>query len=154
MEQRAGNESDAPDTVRLLWLQVGEETYALEVGYVDKVSAMPQLTAVPHSSGAIAGVGREDGDVAVYLDAGVLTDAGPTEAGTVVLLEGASDQMPVGLLVDETTGMESVPVDRFAPADAVGLDTTVFAAAVTGGDEPLPLFGPDRLIAIADQRRR
>lgn len=154
MEQRAGNESDAPEAVRLLWVRVGERACAIEVGYVDKVRSVPQLTAVPHASESVAGVGRDDGDVAVYLDAGVLAGVDSRQADTAVLLEGTNDQMPVGLLVSETDGMESVPIDRIAPADAVGLDTTVFAAAVTGGNEPLPLFGPDRLITIADQRRQ
>lgn len=152
MEQRAETESDAPEAVSLLRTHIGKSVYALEVGHVDKVSSVPRLTAVPHSSGAIAGIGRGNGDIVVYLDGGVLTGTQRIEAETAVLLDRPGDQMPVGLLVDETSGMESVPVDRIVPAETVGLDTTVFAAAITGGDELRPVFGPDRLVAIADQR--
>ena len=153
MEQRAENGSDAPGTVKLLWVQIGEKRYALEVGRVNRVTSVPQLTPVPHATEAIVGIGRESGDVVVYLDGGVLANAGTIDAETAVLLERTADQTPVGLLATETDGMESVSVGRIVPAAEVGLDTAVFAAGVTGDDRTVPLFGPDRLVSIADQRR-
>ena len=153
MEQRPESESDVPGAVRLLRIQVGERAYALEVGYVDRVTSVPQLTPVPHAPDAIAGVGRTDGEVVLYLDGGVLTGAEDIELGTAVLLERPDSGMPVGLLATGTEGMESVSVDRIVPGAKAGLDTAVFAAGITGGDGRVPLFGPERLATIADQRR-
>ena len=141
---------DAPTRIQLLGVTVDEGVYALETGHVDEVVDAPPLSTVPHSDTAVAGVGRLRGEVVVFLDAGALVGARPVTPDTAVVLESDPDATTVGLLVDEVRRMRRADIERFRPAAEAGLDASVFAAAVTDEDGLLPVFGPRRMVGLAD----
>ena len=121
----AGGTSDAAavtreDRIEFVRVRVGEVPFALELGRVERVVTAPEITRVPRSSPAVAGVTALASDIAPVIAAGTLLGipSGSTAlASKLLVLDRGGNARAVGLLVEEVVGIETHRVDRVAPVD-------------------------------------
>ncbi|WP_374471166.1 chemotaxis protein CheW [Phenylobacterium sp.] len=89
----------------VLTFRVGERRLAVAAEEVAEVVRRPRITRVPHAPAGLAGVASIRGEVAPVVALGRVLDgrdAEATERSRVIVLHGAP---PLGLAVDEVTGL-------------------------------------------------
>lgn len=97
----AGQESPHWVSVRL-----GDTQFAIEIERVREVMPPPQTTLVPKAPPALRGIVSIRGDVVPVLDLGVRLLGSPARAdGRLLVVSYAPTGEPVGLLVDQVTGL-------------------------------------------------
>jgi purine-binding chemotaxis protein CheW len=72
------------ERVRVLLLEVGQDSYALAVETVDRVMAVPPVTRVPGASPAVLGVFNLRGEIVPLFDLPRLIGTGETAGGSHV----------------------------------------------------------------------
>jgi purine-binding chemotaxis protein CheW len=158
-----------PDRVELLRIRIGDRTYGVEVGRVDNIARVPEVTRVPRVPPTVAGVARPRGDTVVVIDAHELFDvAGSPPDGSdprhrFLQLDRDTPGTGVGFVVDEVERTVVVdvadlaPADRHADIDADTAATTgravddglLFVFAGDGAGGTVPVIDVDRVVAVA-----
>lgn len=129
-----------PERVELLFVSVGDRTYAIEPGRVETTADLDALDEVPLTPSVVDGVVEVGGAVTAVLDtAAILDDASPstpprappgvagqavTDSGRetdpagdqVVVLERDRGRQRTGLRVEAIRRVGTVPVDAVRPA--------------------------------------
>jgi purine-binding chemotaxis protein CheW len=156
-----GPGDDRPRRVELLQFRVGSEPYALEVGRVDSIARVPDVTRVPRTPPTVAGVARPRGETLVVVDAHELLGVGtaPPDGDdplhrflTVDRPEGGTG---VGFVVDRVDSTRVVDVDRLTAPDDPGaatppvIDPDHLLVVATTDDGPLPVLDAEGAVAAA-----
>ena len=121
LQARARQYAQAPRTQAGTWaevllVRVGEEDYALELGWLRSVHDADGLAPVPCTPAYVAGILNVRGEVVTVLDLAVilgLVAPSTSERRSHVLLAEVP-QGRIGLLVDEVLGAEQVELDRLS----------------------------------------
>lgn len=132
---------------QLVVLQLGGESYAVEIAAVNSIVTRQQITRVPHAPAFVEGVINLRGAIVPVVDLRRrfgLPGAEPTIASRIVVAETRTG--PLGLLVDAVTETISVPREAVEPPSSL----------LTSADSPY-LRGvariEDRLVVILDLER-
>jgi purine-binding chemotaxis protein CheW len=138
---------DASRTLKVLRFELGSETYALAVSWVQRVMPMPPVTRVPHTPAYFPGVVNVRGGVITVLDVRHLLGLGHTEAARELIVVSTGTHT-FGLAVNRVTDVLDMPTDDITPLEDVTYARGVWLAAeawvvVLDGSE---LFGDARLI--------
>ncbi|UPV73435.1 chemotaxis protein CheW [Halorussus limi] len=144
--------------VEFVRFPLGGRAYGLELGRVEQIVSDPDVTPVPQTGPAIAGVTNLGSELPVVVDAGALlglADGAPADEATLLLLD-RGDARPTGLLVEEVTGIDAHHVDTVAVPHEAAWDPPVgrrwFRAVVEASertDEPIGVLDLDVLVANA-----
>lgn len=102
------------DRVEFLFVRVDDTSYAIESGRLRRVAYPTSITPVPRTPERIRGVAAVDGETTVVTDAGIAFGhpTASTAGSRLVVLERKDE--PLGLLVDNVEGFETVDVDRIS----------------------------------------
>lgn len=142
---------------RMLGFRVGDAHFAMPAADVREVVRRPRLTRVPHAPVSLLGLGNLRGSVLPLIALGALIDRAVTDAGRVIVLERAD---PVGLLVDDITGMTQggdlpvLDIDALLGARFVGTAQGAQRQGAVGGARPDEDAGEDIVLlsfAAGDQ---
>jgi purine-binding chemotaxis protein CheW len=119
----------------LLTFRVADRRLAVDPARVAEVVRRPLITRVPHAPPGLSGVASVRGRIVPVIALGRLLGLAETAGALerLIVLEGA---LPVGLVVDEVTGLETGAGDRFFSEDggfvsAARLDALLEAAFST-----------------------
>jgi chemotaxis signal transduction protein len=115
-----GASASRADRLAVLFVAVGDDTLALETGYVGRIAESVSIRQVPRTASLVAGVSEVDGGVTVVIDLRAVLAGEPTpidEDRPVVQLDRRRDGDRVGLLVDDVEGFENVDAARLAAVD-------------------------------------
>jgi purine-binding chemotaxis protein CheW len=128
---------------RLIVVRLAGGDYALPADDVDEVLRMVALTPLPESPRWLAGMLNLRGAATPVVDLRLRLDVPAAEWGlTTPILVVRPGWAPVGLIADEVTGMESLPVEPLVPTGP-GTETTPLVRA-------LARSGSGRLIPVLD----
>src|SRR6056297_3048183 len=94
--------------VEFVRFPLGDHAYGLELGRVERIVADPDVTPVPQTGRAIAGVTNLGSELPVVVDARALLGltARPDDADATLVVLDRGDARPTGLLVDEVAGID------------------------------------------------
>lgn len=106
----------------LIAVRVGAAEFGLRIAEVDEVLDPPDITRIPLTPPSLLGVVSVRGTIVPVLDLGQRLLGRPTERATrLVVVRDERTSEPVGLLVDEVSGIVPMPETgpEPAPAEAV-----------------------------------
>lgn len=140
--------ADEPlDTVELVVLTVGSERYGVDADRVREVRPLAELTPVPGTPPCWAGIVNVRGSLHPVLDLRWylgLPRADGDRAEKVVLAAAAG--LTVGLMVEDASGVRSVPADAIGPP--LGGASEAVSATVRGvTDDLLAILDVEALLA-------
>ncbi len=144
--------------VEFVRFPLGDHAYGLELGRVERIIAAPDVTPVPQTGPAIAGVTNLGSELPVVVDARALLGltARPDDADATLVVLDREDARPTGLLVDEVTGIDAHHVDTVRVPHEAAWDPPVgrrwFRAVVEDSeraDRPIGVLDVDVLVANA-----
>ena len=127
--QRADGDTAAGESTQVLEFGLGEETYCLDIGYIDEIVDAGDLTTIPNSPRHVEGVMDLRGQTTTIIDPKTLLGVeGDTESERIVVFdpEGVEDGGTVGWTVDEVYQVRDVAPDQVDDA------TTATEDAVRG----------------------
>jgi purine-binding chemotaxis protein CheW len=129
--------------------RVSARALALPVSHVREILRLEELTGVPNAPKPIAGVMNLRGHVLPVLDTHALLGMSSTLAtNSSRVLIFLLDSRPVGLIVDDVTGLERLQTELIqAMADSEPLAELARGTLPRGDNEPLLLLEPARLFA-------
>jgi chemotaxis signal transduction protein len=149
---------DRREWVEFVRFPLGDHAYGLELGRVEQILSDPDVTPVPQTGPAIAGVTNLGSEIPVVVDARALLGLGaesPAGKPTLLLLD-RGDARPTGLLVDEVAGIDAHHVDTVSVPHEAAWDPPVgrrwFRAVVEASERtgrPIGVFDLDVLVANA-----
>lgn len=109
---------DRRDWVEFVHFRLGDDSYGLELGRVERILRNPTVTEIPRTGPAIAGVTNLGGEMPVVIDGrellGLPSRSPDAEAVLLVLDRGAVQ--PTSVIVDAVAGIDAHHVDRIEPA--------------------------------------
>ena len=107
---------DRSEWVEFVHFHLGDGAYELELGRVKQIVRNPEVTQVPQSGAAIAGVTNLGGEIAVAIDGRALFGLPdrPSDADAILLLLDRGNAQPTGFLVDAVPGIDPHHVDAIA----------------------------------------
>ena len=107
--------------VEFVHFRLGNDSYMLELGWVEKIVRNPSVTQVPQSGPAIAGVANLSGVIPVIIDGRSLLElpARPPDIEPILLVLDRDNAQPVGVLVDAVAGIDAHQVDHIQPPAAL-----------------------------------
>ncbi|WP_276300543.1 chemotaxis protein CheW [Halorussus lipolyticus] len=150
---------DRREWVEFVNFNLGNESYALELGRVEQILADPDVTEVPQTGRTIAGVTNLGSEIPVVVEGRALLELPerPVAAEPTLLLLDRDDARPTGLLVDEVVGIEAHNVETVAPPGAVEdwslpVGPRWFRAVVEDPDragQPIGVFDLDAIVREA-----
>lgn len=121
-EESGGETGAAPDLRRaridFVRVRLNSATYALELGRVERVLSEPELTRVPRSPAAIAGVAAVRNDIVSVVEGRTVLGLEPRPAEfapKLLVLDRGRDEPTAGLLVDDVVGIDTHHVESIAP---------------------------------------
>lgn len=134
-------------------VRLGETLFGLPIQRVREVLHPPPVTLVPHAPPAIRGVVSVRGDVVAVLDLGQRLVRRPAAAdGRLVVVSHMPTEEPVGLLVDQVTGLLSggaQAVDDPPREVTASMPEGVVRGVLAGPDErPVATLDLDRVLEI------
>jgi chemotaxis signal transduction protein len=142
IETPSNRTNDRREWVELVHFSLGDDSYMLELGRVERIVRNPTVAAVPQSGRTIAGVTVLGGVIPVIVDGRALLGLPPRspDADSILLLLDRDNAQPTGLLVDAVIGIDSPHIDRIEPPAGIDewelpVGRRWFRAVV---------FGPDR----------
>ena len=106
----------------MLEFSLGEETYRLDIAYVDEIVDAGDLTAVPNSPRHVEGVMDLRGQTTTIIDPKVpLGVAGDGDSDRIIVFdpETVEDGWTVGRTVDDVYQVRDVTPDRVDASDSV-----------------------------------
>jgi len=123
-----GDDGEDVEYQRMVVFRIGSVTYAAQVDAVRTVVEPTDLTDVPRSSPAIEGVMDLRGDITAVIDPHVhFADLRTDETDQrVVVIDRGPDRQAAGLLVDEVSGVESIPAPYFYDVEDEDAETEPF----------------------------
>lgn len=127
--QRADGDTAAGESTQVLEFGLGEETYCLDIGYIDEIVDAGDLTTIPNSPRHVEGVMDLRGQTTTIIDPKTLLGVeGDTESERIVVFdpEAIEDGGTVGWTVDEVYQVRDVASDQVDDA------TTATEDAVRG----------------------
>ena len=127
--QRAESDSGAGESTQVLEFGLGEETYCLDIAYIDEIVDAGDLTAIPNSPRHVEGVMDLRGQTTTIIDPKTLLGVeGATESERIVVFdpEAVEDGGTVGWTVDEVYQVRDVTPEQVDDA------TTATEDAVRG----------------------
>jgi chemotaxis signal transduction protein len=131
--------------VSVVGVRLGRAEYGLPAAAVREVLRPPPLTRAPFPPPDVRGLAQVRGALLAVLDLGTRLGGSPAAApGRLVVVDSPGGE-PLGLLVDEVTGM----LDPAAEAPLPPPDETE-AALPTGWVTSISEHGPGRLVAYLD----
>lgn len=153
----APEDADAPTRVELLRFSVGGDAYAFESGRVASVRVHVETTDIPGAGAAVVGAATLDGETVVVVDARTLFETDHLGPGATLVLDRATGERPIGLVVDEPPEVETHDVSRFATVSeaaaegwAPPMGTGWFRAAVDA-DPWLGVLDVERLVSRVNE---
>lgn len=117
-EQRA--DAFAKEAEQLVVFVLGNEHYGVEIGAVNTIIRMQEVTAIPRTPDFVEGVTNLRGSIIPVIDLRRrfgLPTAEHTKASRIVVVE-AADQI-MGMIVDEVAETLRLPADAIEPPSAV-----------------------------------
>ena len=104
---------DRREWVEFVHFHLGDDAYELELGRVKQIVRNTEVTEVPQTGAAIAGVTNLGGEIAVVVDGRALFELPdrPQAADAVLLLLDRGNAQPTGFLVDGVPGIDPHHVD-------------------------------------------
>jgi len=126
LAQRPPTEQEG-ESLQVLPLQLGNETYAIDATLVERIDLLPEITPVPCTPDFVAGVINLRGRVLAILDLHKFLglEGVVIQKGTQVITVRAAG-MEVGLLADSTEGVCTLSLAE--------LDTALFATTRAGAE--------------------
>lgn len=120
-------ERDVP-TVQVVEFTVAGEQFAVDVMAVDSIEELGDITRVPRTNEAIAGVMDLRGEITAVIDPRVHLEVDPSRSlpagAQVLVLDQSFDKQKLGLRVDRVDGVEEYPeTDVVEHAEFEELDT-------------------------------
>lgn len=103
---------EATDIISVMEFELGEETYAIELSYIDEVCPVKEITPLPGAPDYIIGIMNVRGKIMSVLDIKTFFDIpkkGLTHLSQVIMLH--SDLMEFGILVDHSIGPRVIAVN-------------------------------------------
>lgn len=127
VESVASVADDRREWVEFVHFHLGDGAYELELGRVRQIVRKPEVTTVPQSGAAIAGVTNLGGEIAVVIDGRALFDLPerPSDAEGVLLLLDRGNAQPTGFLVDDVPGIDPHHVDAIESPTEVEWDPPI-----------------------------
>ena len=135
----SSTQAPAPDRskeVQVLEFSLGEETYALDIEYIEEIAHVGDLTPIPNSPSHVTGVMDLRGRTTSVVDPKLLFNVSGDGDGKRVLVfdpEQLSDGQAIGWTVDEVH--QVVTVDPEDTDEAPGTDTEAIQAVIKRDDE-------------------
>ncbi|QZP36580.1 chemotaxis protein CheW [Halobaculum magnesiiphilum] len=114
------------ETTQVLEFGLGDETYCLDIAYIDEIVDAGDLTAIPNSPRHVEGVMDLRGKTTTIIDPKTLlsvTGSGARERIIVFDPEEVDDGGTVGWVVDEVFQVRDVPADQVDEATTAGDDS-------------------------------
>ncbi|QZY00716.1 chemotaxis protein CheW [Halobaculum rubrum] len=116
----------AEETTQVLEFGLGDETYCLDIAYIDEIVDAGDLTAIPNSPRHVEGVMDLRGKTTTIIDPKTLlgvTGTGARERIIVFDPEEVDDGGTVGWVVDEVFQVRDVTADQVDEATTAGDDS-------------------------------
>ena len=160
METTFGNTDDRNEWIEFVHFHLGDDSYMLELGRVEKIVRDPSVTSVPQSGPAIAGVANLGGVIPVIIDGRALLELPPRPpvSDPTLLVLDRDNAQTVGVLVDTVVGIDAHHVDHIKPPATLEqwplpLDRRWFRAVVREPDRPGEQTGVFDMGVILDEAR-
>lgn len=108
--------------VEFVQFSLGDRSYGIELGRIDRIVRNPTVTEVPQTGPAVSGVANLGGEIAVVIDGRALLNGPPRsdDSDTVLLRFNRDTTQPAGLLVDDAPGIEPYHIDRIKTPTDIG----------------------------------
>jgi purine-binding chemotaxis protein CheW len=138
--------SQAPTLVAV---RLGVAEFGLPIERVREVLPPPPVTRIPFAAPEILGITSVRGTLLPVLDLGLrLLRDGAARPGLLVIIAPSESEGPVGLLVDEVSGLVEAAAEAIEepPAEAIAALPPGFLLGVVAPE-------PGRLIAVLDLTR-
>ena len=118
----ATTEETAGDVTQVLEFGLGDETYCLDISYVDEIVDAGDLTAIPNSPRHVEGVMDLRGQTTTIIDPTVLLGvAGGDDSDRIIVFdpETVEDGSSVGWTVEDVYQVRDVTPDEVDTSDSV-----------------------------------
>lgn len=119
MSQTPDTTADSSEEVQVLEFSLGEETYALDIEYIEEIAHVGELTPIPNSPPHITGVMDLRGRTTSVVDPKLLFDIEGAGEGKRILVfdpEQLSEGQAIGWTVDEVHQVVSAPTEDLEEA--------------------------------------
>jgi purine-binding chemotaxis protein CheW len=104
------------NTAELLAFWVASEEYAVEIGHIQEIIKLPNITMVPRVSRSVVGITSLRGTIVPILALRIFLGLEPTPPGRqsrILVLRSEAD--PLGILVDKVTSVVRLERDSIEP---------------------------------------
>ena len=120
--QRESNDSGATDVTQVLEFGLGDETYCLDIRYVDEIVDASDLTAIPNSPRHVEGVMDLRGQTTTIIDPKTLLGvSGESESDRIIVFDpdAVDDGSSVGWTVDDVYQVRDVTPEEVDTSESV-----------------------------------
>ncbi|MFB6177201.1 MAG: chemotaxis protein CheW [Halobaculum sp.] len=124
-QREADGDGGAGESTQVLEFGLGDETYCLDIGYIDEIVDAGDLTAIPNSPRHVEGVMDLRGQTTTIIDPKTLLGvSGETESERIVVFDpdAVEDGGTVGWTVDEVYQVRDVTTDQVDDATTADED--------------------------------
>ena len=139
---------------QLVIFKMAEESYGVDIGRVQSITQMQEITHVPRASQHVEGVINLRGVVMPVIDLRKRFGLPPLsegEEGVIVIVELAEQQ--VGIVVDKVTDVEKVAEELIEPPSAMvsSVDTAYLRGIAKMEERLVILLDMDRIFTFEEQ---
>lgn len=142
---------EAPALERYIVFSLGRARYAVPIGAVIEVGAVPPVTPVPHLPPWVLGVTNLRGEILSVVDLALFLGAAAegSAMGRLLVVRGAGPEPYTGLVVDQVAGLASFAASRVVRAAALLDDpaSIYLTGVVEQGGEVVAVLDVARLLA-------
>lgn len=125
MSQTQDTTADSSEEVQVLEFSLGEETYALDIEYIEEIAHVGELTPIPNSPPHITGVMDLRGRTTSVVDPKLLFDIEGAGEGKRILVfdpDQLSEGQAIGWTVDEVHQVVSAPTEDLEEAPGTDME--------------------------------
>jgi purine-binding chemotaxis protein CheW len=125
MSQTQDTQADRPDEVQVLEFSLGDETYALNIEYIEEIAHVGELTPIPNSPPHITGVMDLRGRTTSVVDPKLLFDIEGEGEGKRILVfdpDQLSEGQAIGWSVDEVHQVVTATTEDVDEAPGTDMD--------------------------------
>ena len=125
MSQAKDPPADRPEEVQVLEFSLGEETYALNIEYIEEIAHVGELTPIPNSPPHVTGVMDLRGRTTSVVDPKILFGIQGEGAGKRILVfdpDQLSEGQAIGWTVDEVHQVVTATTDDVDEAPGTDMD--------------------------------
>ncbi|MGE5371886.1 MAG: chemotaxis protein CheW [Solirubrobacterales bacterium] len=137
--------------IQTVVFRLGSEEYAIDIGKVQEIIRMPEITALPQTPDYVLGVVNLRGNIIPVVDLKIRFSGKHTEANIetrVIVVEVGQNK--VGIIVDAVSEVIKLPADQIVPAESI--HTSVHEEYVLGvarlDQRLLIVLDVDKLLAV------